>query len=102
MPVPAGVVTEILPVTAVVGTETVMCESSSIVKPGAATLTVPNLTAVAPVNVVPVIWIEVPRTADGGIEAGDLRRHLEGGDARRGGAGGFVSTIGPCARRAGR
>ena len=65
VPVPAAVVTETLFVTAVPGTGTVMCESSSTTKPGATT--VPNLTAVAPVNVVPSTSIDVPRVADGGL-----------------------------------
>ena len=79
-PVPAAVVTEIAPVTAVAGTLAVMCESSSTVKVVAATA--PNLTAVAPVKVVPVIWTLSPRTAIVGSKRGDLRRHLEDSDAQ--------------------
>jgi hypothetical protein len=53
VPVPAGVVTDTLFVTAVNGTDTVMCESSFTTNPGATTD--PNFTAVAPVKVDPSI-----------------------------------------------
>ena len=58
VPVPFGVVTEIVPVLAPVGTVAVICVALSTENTDAATLL--NLTAVAPVKSVPVIVIELP------------------------------------------
>ena len=58
VPVPFGLVTEIVPVLAPVGTVAVICVALSTENTDAATLL--NLTAVAPVKSVPVIVIKSP------------------------------------------
>jgi hypothetical protein len=57
VPVPPGVVTLILPVTALTGTVAVICVAELITK---LARTPPNRTAVAPVKAVPVIVTDVP------------------------------------------
>jgi hypothetical protein len=64
--VPPGVVTEIFPVVAPVGTVAVICVAELTVKLVAATLL--KLTAVAPVKPVPVIVTTVPTGPDVGVK----------------------------------
>src|SRR4030095_4526111 len=65
VPVPAGVVTVIRPVTAVAGTVVVMLPSETTSKMGCTTE--PNLTTVAPVRVPPEIVTGVPGVACDGV-----------------------------------
>jgi hypothetical protein len=79
-PVPAGAVTEIVPVAAPVGTLTVMCESSVTVKLPA--LVPLNVTPLVPVKLLPVITIGVPAWPLLGLN-----------DAITGGFGGAIVTV---------
>jgi hypothetical protein len=95
---PAAVTTVTAPLVAVSGTVTVTCESSSTENVDATTP--PNLTALAPVNVVPVITVCEPRTPDVGANETTLGNTLNTPTLDTGPAA-FVNEITPLCAPAG-